>query len=436
MENLKRVSIALLIVAYVICAVLDFWWLYVLIFAPDKEIVNTFYVGTITTKPSTEEEDPKTEYVIKVKYSSNDNKNGLECLEIQFTGFVDETSEQFYSWGIQFVSNSENESLEDWIYNVDESSVSGSVRNKWQFPLTWKYYHNIWGSYPTENANIFYYKSSDLFTSDITGASSLGNGEGFLISIDDDIYKLNFNKNVINDSSENSNFVAEKIVNAWHISIYHNITVYDYYYSYDIYDFAYTLYQQIQAVANGKHSASLINLPDMFSYQIYDGKTFQDVSAQENAKVSETVRNFYSIYIEKTADGVKTANDSMFGCVNGSPQFNLTEDDEENDESIFGDGDYLLGKTIVDCDIYDFDFINVRDNAYVLKLNDSFLNVYGKHSNDIQLSIEIDIDKLKKENIVFCGFSNDSHLSEFNILSCHTVQTLDGEIVKTEVDYA
>ena len=59
MENLKRVSIALLIVAYVICAVLDFWWLYVLIFAPDKEIVNTFYVGTITTKPSTEEEDPK-----------------------------------------------------------------------------------------------------------------------------------------------------------------------------------------------------------------------------------------------------------------------------------------------------------------------------------------------------------------------------------------
>ena len=196
------------------------------------------------------------------------------------------------------------------------------------------------------------------------------------------------------------------------------------------------LYQQIQAVANGKHSASLINLPDMFSYQIYDGKTFQDVSAQENAKVSETVRNFYSIYIEKTADGVKTANDSMFGCVNGTPQFNLTEDDEENDESIFGDGDYLLGKTIVDCDIYDFDFINVRDNAYVLKLNDSFLNVYGKHSNDIQLSIEIDIDKLKKENIVFCGFSNDSHLSEFNILSCHTVQTLDGEIVKTEVDYA
>lgn len=430
METLKRVFLALLIVVYVVFAVLDFWWLYVLIFAPDKEIVNTFYVGTISTTPQ-EGEEPKTEYVIKIKYSSNDNKNGLECLEIQFSGFVDETGEEIYSWGIQFVANSEEESLEDWGYNVDESSVSGLVSSKWQFPLTWKYYYNIWGSYAPKNSSIYYYKSSDSFQNDITGAQSLGNGEGFLISIDDEIYKLNFNGNVVNNNE--SNFVAEKIVSAWHVIAYYNITVYDYYYSYDIYDFAYTLYQQLQAVANGKHSASLINLPDMFSYQIFDGKTFVDVSEKENSKVSETVRNFYSIYIEKTADGVQTANDSMFGCVNGTPQFNLTDNEGED---IFDDGDYLIGKTIVNCDIYDFDFVNVRENAYVLKLNDTFLNTYGKYTNDIQLAIEIDLDRLKKQNIVFCGFAKDSHLYDFKILSCHTVQTVNGKIVKTEVDYA
>ncbi len=430
METLKRVFLALIIVAYVVFAVLDFWWLYVLIFAPDKEIVNTFYVGTISTTPQ-EGEEPKTEYVIKIKYSSNDNKNGLECLEIQFSGFVDETGEEIYSWGIQFVANSEEESLEDWDYNVDESSVSGLVSSKWQFPLTWKYYYNIWGSYAPKNSSIYYYKSSDSFQNDITGAQSLGNGEGFLISIDDEIYKLNFNGNVVNNNE--SNFVAEKIVSAWHVITYYNITVYDYYYSYDIYDFAYTLYQQLQAVANGKHSASLINLPDMFSYQIFDGKTFVDVSEKENSKVSETVRNFYSIYIEKTADGVQTANDSMFGCVNGTPQFNLTDDEGED---IFDDGDYLVGKTIVNCDIFDFDFVNVRENAYVLKLNDTFLNTYGKYTNDIQLAIEIDLDRLKRQNIVFCGFSKDSHLYDFKILSCHTVQTVNGKIVKTEVDYA
>ena len=430
METLKRVFLALLIVVYVVFAVLDFWWLYVLIFAPDKEIVNTFYVGTISTTPQ-EGEEPKTEYVIKIKYSSNDNKNGLECLEIQFSGFVDETGEEIYSWGIQFVANSEEESLEDWGYNVDESSVSGLVSSKWQFPLTWKYYYNIWGSYAPKNSSIYYYKSSDSFQNDIAGAQSLGNGEGFLISIDDEIYKLNFNGNVVNNNE--SNFVAEKIVDTWHVIAYYNITVYDYYYSYDIYDFAYTLYQQLQAVANGKHSASLINLPDMFSYQIFDGKTFVDVSEKENSKVSETVRNFYSIYIEKTADGVQTANDSMFGCVNGTPQFNLTDNE---DEDIFDDGDYLIGKTIVNCDIYDFDFVNVRENAYVLKLNDTFLNTYGKYKNDIQLAIEIDLDRLKRQNIVFCGFSKDSHLYDFKILSCHTVQTVNGKIVKTEVDYA
>lgn len=430
METLKRVFLALIIVAYVVFAVLDFWWLYVLIFAPDKEIVNTFYVGTISTTPQ-EGEEPKTEYVIKIKYSSNDNKNGLECLEIQFSGFVDETGEEIYSWGIQFVANSEEESLEDWGYNVDESSVSGLVSSKWQFPLTWKYYYNIWGSYAPKNSSIYYYKSSDSFQNDITGAQSLGNGEGFLISIDDEIYKLNFNGNVVNNNE--SNFVAEKIVSAWHVIAYYNITVYDYYYSYDIYDFAYTLYQQLQAVANGKHSASLINLPDMFSYQIFDGKTFVDVSEKENSKVSETVRNFYSIYIEKTADGVQTANDSMFGCVNGTPQFNLTDDEGED---IFDDGDYLVGKTIVNCDIFDFDFVNVRDDAYVLKLNSNFLNTYGKYTNDIQLAIEIDLDRLKRQNIVFCGFAEDSHLYDFNILSCHTVQTMNGKLVKTEVDYA
>ncbi len=435
MESLKRVFVALLIVAFIVCAVLDFWWLYVLIYAPDKEIVNTFYVGTITTTPTSEEEESVTEYVIKIKYFSNYNNNGLECLEIQFSGFTDESGESIYSWGIQFVANSEEESLEDWVFNVDTSSVSDTVSTKWQFPLTWKYYHNVWGSYTPENASIYYYKSSDLFTNDITGASSLGNGEGFLISIDDDIYKLNFTKNVIN-TDDNSNFVAEKIVSSWRIALYRNITVYDYYYSYDIYSFAYTIYQQLQAVSNGKQSASLINLPDMFTYQIYDGKTFTDVSSQENSKVSETVRNFYSIYIEKTADGVQNATDSMFGCVNGTPQFNLTSDDEETDSSIFNNGDYLIGRTVVDCDIYDFEFVNVRDNAYVLKLSDSFLNIYSKYANDILLSIEINIDKLKQQNIVFCGFADDSHLSDFKILTCYTVETIDGSTVKTEVDYA
>jgi hypothetical protein len=433
MKILKQVSIALLIVVFVICSVFDFWWLYVLIFEPDKEVLNTFYVGTITTNPSDEEEQPKTEYVIKVKYFSNYNKNGLECLDIQFSGFVDEMEEQIYSWGIQFVAENENQSLSDWVYNVDKSSLSGTTQSKWTFPLTWKYYHNIWGSYTPKNGNIHYYKSSDSFTYDITGATSLGNGEGFLISIDDDIYKLNFNYNVVNDASENSNFVAEKIVDWWSVSVYRNVTVYDYYYSYDIYDFAYMMYQQIQAVSNGKHSASLINLPDMFSYQIYDGKSYKTVSESENAKVSSTVRNFYSVYIEKSADGVQNATNSLFGCVNGTPQFNLTEED---DSTILDNGDYFIGNSVVDCDIYDFDFVNVRDNAYVLKLSQNFVNLYGKYSSKIKLSIVIDLDELDKKNIDFCGFSKDSGLSKFTILSCKTTHTVDGEIIKTEVDYA
>ena len=429
METLKRFGIAALIVLFIIFAVLDFWWLYVLMFCPDKEVVNTFHVGTITTNPDEESgEKPKTEYVIKIKYSSNENKNGLECLDIQFSGFVDETTQEIYSWGIQFVAKSPNDRLSNWIYNVDKSSLTDSLRNEWQFPLTWKYYHNIWGSYTPSNSNIYYYKSSDSFTHDITGASRLGNGEGFLINIGDDIYKLNFSGNVVNGKS---NFVAEKIANAYNITVfYRHIDLWDYYYSYDIYDFAYMLYNQIQAVSNGKHSASLINLPDMFSYQIYNGKTYVDVSEKENSKVSETVRNFYSIYIEKTADGVKTANDSMFHCVNGTPQFNMGEDD---DSSGVVDDDYLIGNTIIDCTVHDFEFINIRDNIYSLKLKDDFVEFYSKYVGQIQLSVNINLDWMAKHNMVFYGFVENSNLSKFKILDCYTTRTINGEIVRTEV---
>ncbi|MGN1201340.1 MAG: hypothetical protein ACI4R8_03700 [Candidatus Caccovivens sp.] len=429
METLKRFGIAALIVLFVIFAILDFWWLYVLMFGPDKEIVNTFHVGTITTNPDEDSgEEPKTEYVIKIKYSSNENKNGLECLDIQFSGFVDETTQEIYSWGIQFVAKSQNDSLSNWIYNVDKSTLTGELWNKWQFPLTWKYYHNIWGSYTPSNSNIYYYKSSDSFTHDITGASRLGNGEGFLINIGEDIYKLNFTGNVVNGKD---NFVAEKIANAYNITVfYRHIDIWDYYYSYDIYDFAYMLYNQVQAVSNGKHSASLINLPDMFSYQVFNGKTYVDVSEKENSKVSETVRNFYSIYIEKTADGVKTANDSMFHCVNGTPQFNITEDDETPGVV---DDDYLVGNTIIDCTVHDFEFINVRDNIYSLKLKDDFVDFYTKYASQIQLSVNINLDWMAKHNMVFYGFVDNSNLSKFKILDCYTTRTINGEIVRTEV---
>jgi len=61
----------------------------------------------------------------------------------------------------------------------------------------------------------------------------------------------------------------------------------------------------------------------------------------------------------------------------------------------------LIGKTIVDCDMYDFDFVNIRDNVCALKLNKNFINLYGRYANNIQLSINIDLDELKKKNIVF-----------------------------------
>lgn len=425
----KKIFIALLIVFLVFCLAIDFWWLGIFMFGADKEIVNTFHVGQISTNPDEETGEIKSEYVIKVKYSSNDNKNGLECLEIEFSGFVDSNKTDIYSYGIQFTG----ETLENWEYNADLSTKK-YVERKWQFPLWFSHYWNVWGSYTPNNSEISYYKSSDGFTSDVTGADSMGNGEGFLISMneDDEIYKLNFSGNIINDSEENSNFVAKKLASyGGTFSIgrkdYHN-----YYYSYDIFDFAYMIYNQVQAVKNGKHSASLINLPDMFTYQIYNGKSYDDVSAIENSKVSETVRNFYSIYIEKTADGVRTANDSLFGCVNGTPQFTVPNFDEDDDPQT---GEYFSGNCVVNVDTFDFDYVNVEENYYIAKLSDNFIRQYGSFSKEIQLSVCIDLDVLNAKNMQLYKISKNSGLEKFTVIECYTLQTVNGEVVKTGVSY-
>ena len=48
---------------------------------------------------------------------------------------------------------------------------------------------------------------------------------------------------------------------------------------------------------------------------------------------------------------------------------------------------------------------------------------------------EIDLDKLQELDIEFVGFTEDSNLDKFNVLKAYTIQTVDGQKIKTEVKH-
>ena len=68
-----------------------------------------------------------------------------------------------------------------------------------------------------------------------------------------------------------------------------------------------------------------------------------------------------------------------------------------------------------------------------MALKESFISEYEKFEDKIVLSVLIDLDELKQKNINFLGFAENSGLKNFEILECNTIQTIDGERVKTEV---
>lgn len=431
MVNWKRIIIACLIVFFVIFTVLDVWWLYILMYMPDKDVVNTYYLGQITTEPE-EPEEPQSEYIFKVKYFSNENKNGFECLELEFTGFRDETKDSFYHIGMQFISNTENDTLDSWNIIADTSTREYNRKeNTGLFGINNNHYYNVWSTAYPKNGSMYSYQSSDNFTYDVS--NNYLSIDNLIVSFgnDKDIFKLAFKNHYID--KEFDNYMGRNFTGFYQSgfgNLVYNYVYYDYYVNYDANAFACYMYNSIKAFSNGKHSASLIQFPNLFDYAIYDGNTFNDVSEATNSKVNELRRDMYTIYIEKYADGIQTANDSLFKKVKGSSEFNYVGDDGS---SIIENGDYFSGKTVVDCDIYDFDFVNIRDNLYALKLNSNFCSYYEKYSEYIKLSICIDLDVLSKNNIEFYGFTSDSGLSKFDVYECYTLKNENGQPVKLEV---
>lgn len=391
------------------CLLVSVWWIVILLVGPDKEVDNTIHLGSLSTIDGSQ-----SEYLIDVKYSANDNGAGAECLDVRFNSFVDENQNAIYSNGIQIVGDE----LKFKTKYVD-SSATGVVSGS-----TFKAYHNAWATFDVGEDSVYYYQSADGFTTTFSGEESFAN-DGFKLTLqnaegEEELYKLKFRGYDVNQSLN--------IGQSYKYNNFMRKHYYNYYYASDVMYLANYLYESCQSLANGTHGITMLNLPDIFSLWKYDGNVYVELDSVETSKVKNTWSTYCVFKIEKTAEGVMTANDSLFGAVKNSSQFNLYPE--------FVDNTYFAGETVYQLFVCDFDYVPVFEDYVVLKLDSDLRNALMPYSKDVKLSIRINVFDLSDFGFRFYGFAVDHGLDGFDILECYLYEGEDefGNQIRTEVE--
>lgn len=414
MPVLVVVIIAILTAA---CLAIDCWYLYIKLYGDVKLPTHTYEVGLQKTS------EGDTKYFVEIEYYSNENKNGLECFEIKFNYLLDERQENFYSQGLQLVADSKDDSIK---LSLMEDGANKEFTH-WNVDGN-HYNRDVFYNYKTEaNSKLFNYASGNDYSTTMISTNPLGDKSYFRIQLGEQLYLMKFKSSYreTRDPETYADFISKR---SYSPAIYcwfndSNYIVYDYTY------FTNLLYTALSSdtLANGTQSAMLFEFGNIFDYYEYDesNKVYKTQPLEDTTKVQKQITSYYSIYVKKHADGMQKASQSLFNCVQGSSTFNMTED--------YNSDDYFIGRTIVTVDDKDFDYIKVTNNYYKLQLKESFINEYKGFGDKIVLSVQIDLDELTEKNINFLGFMENSGLKNFEILECYTIQTKDGETVKTEV---
>lgn len=459
----KKVCISLLSIFMLACVAVIAWYLVVLYTGEEKIVSNTYEVGLQETT------NGDSRYFIEIKYYTNENKNGLEMMDIKFNYLLDENQESFYSQGLQYVANSVDDSIvfldyDNLVEYIDELQQSGEIdngnleisaetiasliiqNNEGQVVFSkggWYnaeyYYAYYYDLLLNENTtSVYNYMSGNDYATTTISTNPINSESSFRIQLDDELYQMKFkdaNYNTFNEESFDANkekFNSLPNITSWSNYVFNLVFAYtDYktiYPTYDVNYFAYLLYNALQALPAGTNQAMVFEFGNMFDYYRYENGQYSDTAVFDSSLLIEKIMSYYAIKVEVLADGAQQASDSLFNCIQGNSAFNLTGDYENKD--------YFTGRQVVTVDIYDFDLVNVRDNFYSLKLSEDFNNEYLDKANRIYLSVEIELDIFNANDYEFFGFTADSGLNNYVIHDCYTTETINGQVVKTEVEYA
>ncbi len=431
MSKGKIVGIFALVLILTICFGVIFWYAYIAVFGKEKFVTNTFYVGEL------ENASGETRNIIEVQYNQNADGQGLEMFEIKLNGFTDGSQTDFYSQGVQYVADSPTDKIE-WFTlqdysdtlvkmgsNFDFSNMDEfvSILEKTNFVSSclwktgaWLWYKEWTANYmsPTILDGASRYSYQQFANDGSTGSSNPLTEDSYIVANfggeENSVYIQFKGADYVSasDFSGPEEFENDKnaVINSGRSNIYNNYNV-DY--------LAYVLYEQIQALPAGTNGTYVFEFADIFDYYGSEDDMTAGIqlNQEDSLKVQQNMRSYYSIKVTISANGAKNAQDSMFGVLHGSSTYSL-------DGSSSSSGDYFVGRQLVNVDIYDFDYVKVVDNQYALKLKQEFRDIYLSKSDSIILSIFIDEEVLSELGMTFVGFTSDSGLSDFMVLSAES----------------
>jgi len=416
------IGITLGILIFLVCGVIDVWYIYLSVYAPDRMTSNTINISQL------EDDEGNKAYAWEVKYFSNQNKNGFECLEIKSTYFTDETKKDLYSQGLQYVTDNTNESL-DWftfeeffdayssginknmVEAVKKADLTNYTLHKtgawfWAKEYTAFYYNPVL----EESTTRYNYQSYDNYST--TGSTNPLTQESYLTltTNNDEMLYLQFKGDNYATFGSVNEFKSDskKIGQYGDANFYNNYTS-DY--------FALQIYNAVQTIPAGTPGTYVLEFGDCFKYYDVDPTTStgNEIQSIEYDLVEKKIKSYYTMYIEVSADGIKNASESMFGVLHNSPNYSLNGDTTSNE--------YFTGKTVIDCGVYDFELVKVTDRSVALKLKDSFIEEYKEYSNSITLRIILDNDVFEQNNVEYLGFTADSGLENFEVLEVQLINT-------------
>ena len=419
----NNVLTIVLTIIFCICVAIDVWYVCFVAFAPEKKVVDSFNVSPMTNADGTQ-----TECFIDIKYHKNSDGSGLEMFEINFNDLVDSSSESFYSQGLQYVVNDVEDKINfkykvNESYEVDEELVD---EHMWLYNY---YDRNYYGSmYAGDNTKLYMYQSGDGYETTTKTTNPITDKTYFLLDLGESgKYYIQFKG--VQDKSQCDYYGKQEDANSeWN---FFSSNFYDYYYylSNDVNYFAYLMYQSVKDVASGTSGNKLFEFGNRFNYYKYDEKTgtldAQAVEGEEYKKVVNIVESHIVINVDIIESGAKSSSDSMFKMIADNSALNLTGE--------YVSEDYFFGRDVINLSVYDFDYVGLEYDSYVLKLKEDFVNYYSQYADSIVLDIVIDLDILEAQGIHFLDIDKES-LSKFNVYRCVTMA--NGEVVESEVLYA
>lgn len=400
----------ILTLTFIVCATINIWYLVVLK-EKDKHILSyTFEVGQQTLADGS-----SSKYFIEVEYNSNEDGSGLEEFGIKFNYMLDENQTAFFSQALQYVAG-EGSKIQFKTSSPIEVNEE-KTRSNW---IGWStvyldYIHSV-GVLPEDNIERFNYMSSDDYKTPVLSTNPINKDTAFKIQIGETLYLMKFKGLVARSDS----YGLKRYV-FWGTKQRKDFD------NYDVDYFAGLLFNSIKSLKNGTNRVIAFEFGDLFDYFEYNsesGKYDKKVDPDKFKALTTDVKSYYSILVNKSASGVKSAGESMFNIVAGNSGYSDGSADMQ---------DYFIGRSIVPVTLDNFTKVKLDENNIALKLKDSFVADFEKYSEKIKLEILIDLDKLGK--LHFVGFAKDSKLSKFQVQNCQTVQIVDGQLVYKAVTY-